>query len=458
MQREGLIEGWHDRRLEPGSDWDDKIRAELECADVILFLVSPDFLSSNYCYDIEVRFALEREARGEARVIPIILREVAWEESVFADLSALPTDGKAVCSAHWHSKDQAFTDIARGLRKLVRKIEDRKSSDRLPRPRPAHLATNLTRFHRKNPHFAGRESTLAELDSLLPIGSGGLVTMFGLGGVGKTQTAIEFAFRRSKSAPTWWLPAEEPTRILTEYCALAPILGIDVRGIGDLTIIARRIRAALEAKEEAWLLVFDNVDAPSDVKELLPSTTTGSVLLTTRNPNFGVLGTTLEIKPWDLTTATRFLASRTRQSEVGADLLAEERGALPLACEQAAAYIVATGTSISEYLALFNERRSELWGEEARHLKDIGERVTVSTVWELSFAKIRESQPAAIDLLNLLSFMAAETVPLRIISQYRWKDTGLLAQAASNILIAILPRLAGFDQCRADALRDDPRQ
>jgi hypothetical protein len=282
--------------------------------------------------------------------------------------------------------------------------------------------------------------------------------MFGLGGVGKTQTAIEFAFRRSKSAPTWWLPAEEPTRILTEYCALAPILGIDVRGIGDLTIIARRIRAALEAKEEAWLLVFDNVDAPSDVKELLPSTTTGSVLLTTRNPNFGVLGTTLEIKPWDLTTATRFLASRTRQSEVGADLLAEELGALPLACEQAAAYIVATGTSISEYLALFNERRSELWGEEARHLKDIGERVTVSTVWELSFAKIRESQPAAIDLLNLLSFMAAETVPLRIISQYRWKDTGLLAQAASNILIAILPRLAGFDQCRADALRDDPRQ
>jgi len=156
MRREGLIEEWHDRRLEPGQHWNREIRGELENADLILFLVSSDFLSSPYCYDVEVRRALERDARGEARVVPIILREVDWEGSVFANLTALPTDGKAVCSAHWRNQDQAFADVARNLRTLVQKIEGRSKPAGSPAASWVNPTTNLTQFHRRNPHLTGR--------------------------------------------------------------------------------------------------------------------------------------------------------------------------------------------------------------------------------------------------------------------------------------------------------------
>jgi len=440
MQREGLITGWHDRRLEAGSDWDHEIRSELEQADLILFLVSSDFMASSYCYDIEVRRALERDATGDARVVPIILREVDWEGSVFTSLMALPTDGKAVCSAHWHSQDEAFTDVARNLRKLVQKIEGRPQSNNSPAAGRAGWNTNLTHFHRRNPHFAGRESVLTNLESLLPSQGGGLATLFGLGGVGKTQTAVEFAFRRCGQALTWWLPAEEPSGLLAEYCTLAPSLGVNTRGISDLKVVARQVRIALELASN-WLLVFDNVDKPTDVTEFLPSSATGSVLLTTRNPNFGVLGAMVAIEPWDRKTAAKFLTQKTKQSDVTAEVLADELGGLPLACEQAGAYIAATGISLSEYLDLFLDRRKELWSEEAQHLSELGRQVTVATVWDLSLAKVGANETGAIELLRLLSFMAAEAVPLRIISQYGQMAAGLLTLAAGKPLF--LNRIVG---------------
>jgi tetratricopeptide (TPR) repeat protein len=149
----------------------------------------------------------------------------------------------------------------------------------------------------------------------------------------------------------------------------------------------------------------------------------------------GALGAALEIKCWDLATAAKFLTHRTMQSSPSAEILADELGALPLACEQAAAYIVATGISLSEYLKLFQAQRGELWSDEERQLRDLGEGVTVSTVWELSLAKIGESEPAAIDLLRLISFMAPEAIPLRVISQHGWMAAGLLPRAAGNALL-----------------------
>src|SRR6266536_4581768 len=117
LQRQGCISTWQDRQIEPSTDWAQDIDEHLETASVILLLVSPDFLASDYCYEIEMKRALERHQRGEARVIPIILRPCDWRTSPFAHLQCLPRDGEAVTT--WQNLDEAFTTIADGLRRVI---------------------------------------------------------------------------------------------------------------------------------------------------------------------------------------------------------------------------------------------------------------------------------------------------------------------------------------------------
>lgn len=117
LRREGLIESWHDRRLVPGEEWDGTIKAELEAADVILFLVSPDFLWSDYCWDVEVTRAMERHAAGKAVVIPVILRPSDWHGAPFGKLQGLPRDARAITK--WPDPDDAFLDVSRGIRRAV---------------------------------------------------------------------------------------------------------------------------------------------------------------------------------------------------------------------------------------------------------------------------------------------------------------------------------------------------
>jgi len=117
MKRQGLIEGWHDRKIVAGTQWKDQIDEHLNSADIILLLVSSDFLASNYCYDIEMVRALERDKAGEAIVIPVILRPCDWTEAPFSKLQALPKDAKPVTT--WANRDEAFLDVARGIRAAV---------------------------------------------------------------------------------------------------------------------------------------------------------------------------------------------------------------------------------------------------------------------------------------------------------------------------------------------------
>ncbi|KUL96507.1 hypothetical protein DK26_06890 [Bosea sp. WAO] len=119
LKRQGLIETWHDRMLRAGDEFDPGIRQELERADVILLLVSPDFIASNYCYDVEMTRALERHRTGEARVIPVILRACDWHPTPFGKLMAAPRDGKPIRS--WPDLDEAFLDVAKKIRDALPK-------------------------------------------------------------------------------------------------------------------------------------------------------------------------------------------------------------------------------------------------------------------------------------------------------------------------------------------------
>lgn len=124
LQRSGFISSWHDRRIMPGDNWKDQIDDNFKQADLILLLVSADFIASDYCYDVEMKMALKRESSGDARVAPVILRACEWREAPFGKLQALPKDGKGVTS--WGNRDEAWNDVATGIRRAVEELRQRR--------------------------------------------------------------------------------------------------------------------------------------------------------------------------------------------------------------------------------------------------------------------------------------------------------------------------------------------
>ena len=124
LRRQLLIDAWHDRKLKAGEEWDKVISANLESADIILLLVSIDFINSKYCFDVELERALERHQSNEARVIPIILRTCMWQQTPFANLQALPKDARAV--SLWPDRDEAYLNVAEGIRQVAQELLSQK--------------------------------------------------------------------------------------------------------------------------------------------------------------------------------------------------------------------------------------------------------------------------------------------------------------------------------------------
>ncbi|MEA2206514.1 MAG: hypothetical protein QOE77_3290 [Blastocatellia bacterium] len=120
MRRKGEIDAWHDRKITAGDNWKNCIDTNLEKADLILLLVSSDFLASTYCYEIEMERAMQRHLAGEARVIPIILRACDWFSAPFAKLQALPTDGEPISS--WPDQDTAYHNVVAGIRQAISQV------------------------------------------------------------------------------------------------------------------------------------------------------------------------------------------------------------------------------------------------------------------------------------------------------------------------------------------------
>ncbi|WP_052890909.1 type ISP restriction/modification enzyme [Thermogemmatispora carboxidivorans] len=117
LQRQGLLATWHDGALLPGSDWRRVIRQQLEQAQLILLLVSPAFMASDYCYGVEMQRALERQRRDQAQVVPILLRPVVWEGAPFAHLQVLPANARPIST--WANQDAAFAEVVGGLRRVI---------------------------------------------------------------------------------------------------------------------------------------------------------------------------------------------------------------------------------------------------------------------------------------------------------------------------------------------------
>jgi internalin A len=126
LKRNGLIEIWHDRKINPSEEWRDKIDENLERADIILLLISADFIASDYCYDVEMKRALERHDSSDARVIPVIVRKVKWTTSPLGKLQGLPKEGKPVKT--WKDRDAAWSNVSEGIEQVVEELRKNRDS------------------------------------------------------------------------------------------------------------------------------------------------------------------------------------------------------------------------------------------------------------------------------------------------------------------------------------------
>ncbi|NVF12736.1 toll/interleukin-1 receptor domain-containing protein [Vreelandella maris] len=128
LKRRGVIEAWHDRAIDVGSELDKEIDEHVRNDDIILLLVSPDFIASDYCFDTEMKIAMERHNSGDAIVVPIIIRPCDWKEAPFGKLMAAPKDGRPVTL--WENQDSAFLDIVDSIKKAIKKVSDKHAVSR----------------------------------------------------------------------------------------------------------------------------------------------------------------------------------------------------------------------------------------------------------------------------------------------------------------------------------------
>jgi Tetratricopeptide repeat len=283
--------------------------------------------------------------------------------------------------------------------------------------------------------LAGREGLLAEVGTRLTAGDDPgplLVALWGLGGVGKTSVAVEFAYQNLAGlGMAWQFLAEDATVLAAEFGELAAQLG--VRGGADVRDPVLSVRAVLTASPKPWLLIFDNVTDMASVSAFLPSAGPGRVLITSQNPNWP--GHAIRVPELDQDVAAVFLASRTGDPDRQAALdLADELGGLPLALEQAAAYTQATGGTLSEYLDLFRHRRAELLtrGEPTGYSK------TVASTWALAFDRLQQTTPGAVGLLQLLACYAPEAIPVRLLLKPRQAIVAQLGEEVAQVLAPLL--------------------
>ncbi len=272
--------------------------------------------------------------------------------------------------------------------------------------------------HFRNLSFTGRVDLLTELEQTNTAAITQAIA--GLGGVGKTQLATEYAYRHAANfALVWWVRAEQELSLRADLAGLAAALGLEEAQAQEQQVAIDAAVRWLESKGTRWLLVFDNVNFPNEVKPYLPQGGDGKVIVTSRyNGDWLGVAKPMQVRVWCKGEAVEFLLKRTNKDEPQAgEELAAELDCLPLALEQAAAYICETGIAILDYLNLYREYHLEVL-EEAKSSQNYHEDTargkeqdTVATTWKLAFANLPEE---AQQFMTLCAFLAPDEIPMSL--------------------------------------------
>ncbi len=376
-------------------------------------VLSPDYLNARYTQP-EWAAAFAKDPTGKQRKLILVrVRDCDVEgllgQIVYIDLCGLGEAAARACLITGVSGERAKPATKPTFPGVIRSVPERPAF-------PGALPPVWNVPHPRNRNFTGREPLLDRLRaSIASSGPAALTAVHGLGGVGKTQVALEYAYRHAGDyTVVWWVRSEEPAQLASDYAGLAQPLDLPQKDAQDQRLIIAAVRHWLEHNPK-WLLVFDNAESPDAVREYLPHGSTGHIIITSRDPNWGSTAEPLNVDVFLRVESIAFLEKRTGQGGDHADALANEMGDLPLALEQAAAYIEAAHSALAEYLNLFQTRREELWKDEK---PPEGYPATVTTTWSLAMTQVQAESPAAADLLNLCAFLDPDEIPLNLFTDH----------------------------------------
>lgn len=443
LSQQSLISLWKENDLSAGSEWQARIMEHLNHAHIILLLISADFMASDACYT-QMEKALERQKTNKVCVIPIILRPVCWEDVAFSHLQVLPFDGEKVKPvSQWPQRDAAYVNIVRGIAAAIEEFKEQKKIRKAAKNAP-HMAklkgnggkaASGRQFRipapiwrvpfKRDPYFTGREDILANLHDMLAHEHTTTITqpsaIHGLGGIGKTHLAVEYAYRyKSEYQYVLWLQADNYETLAADYVAHAHTLKCIEDDIQEQGRAIEAMKRWLESTDH-WLLIFDNANTLRLLDAFLPENMRGHLLITTRASTTGGFARSLEIAKMETEEGAAFLLHRTgllpldlplsaatESDRSTAIAIVQEMDALPLALDQAAAYIDETACLLTDYLETYKKHRAEL-------LKKRGERLThpasVTTTFDMAFKNVQQAHPAAADLLRLCAFLAPDAIP-----------------------------------------------
>ncbi len=423
-----VIQAWDFR---PGSNFVLEMDEGLKEAARMIAVLSPDYISSRFTAP-EWATAFSSDSTGAGRkLVPVRVRE--------ADLSGLLAQIVYVDFVGTHDEAAVCTLLLEGVKQSRAKPAQKpafpgaQTRSIKERPRfPGALPAIWNVPHSRNRNFTGRKDLLSSLRAQLrSCRHSALTALHGLGGIGKTQTAVEYAYSYSGEYQfVWWLRSEDPTTLSGDYALLAAKLGL-AEAAADQQSAINAVKDRL-SKTDGWLLIFDNAREPEEIRPYLPAAASGHVIITSRRPDWRSVANPLPVCTLSPNDAVDFVHKRSGREDADVAMaLVEELGYLPLAIEQAAAYIDEHGGPIADYLDLFRKHRQQILrrGRPSSAYPD-----TVETTWELSIEKVREQSAAGADLLNLCAFLAPDDIPLNIIRDGRDRLPEPLATAAADEL------------------------
>ncbi|HEX8200754.1 MAG TPA: FxSxx-COOH system tetratricopeptide repeat protein [Isosphaeraceae bacterium] len=293
--------------------------------------------------------------------------------------------------------------------------------------------------HARNAGFVGRERLLEQVrlalrpvaDATRTVALTQVQAVHGLGGIGKTQVAIEFVHAHgAEFDAVFWVLANTPKRLASDFAELARVVGLpDATSTTDVNEQARAVRRWLESPESGrWLLVFDNVDEPEHLRGYLPTQPGGLVLTTSRRSHWPPGVRAFEVRELERPASVKLLLERSGQADAAAaDRLAAALGDFPLALAQAAGYLAESGLALATYLDLYRERRAELLQKG-----DPPDGYTLTVFTTLDMAMSRINTPEAEELLGLIACLAPDAIP-RSLLEAAFADPIRLADALAAL-------------------------
>jgi MinD-like ATPase involved in chromosome partitioning or flagellar assembly/tetratricopeptide (TPR) repeat protein len=421
--------------------------AEAQAATRTIAVLSAAYLRSPQASGVWEALGTIDPSGTSRRLIPVRVDETplrgAASERQVVDLTRRDDDQAAEDLLRVFGQSHRWRDIA---------VDATSLGVRYPRTSPT-----VWQVRGRNATFSGRNQVLEDLRATLR-GSGKAVVLpvalYGLGGVGKTQLALEYAHRYMADYDlVWWISAEQRELINSEFARLAEPLGIR---IGDnIAEAVNDVRNALRRgmPYSKWLLIFDNADDPAEVADFIPGGP-GHVLVTSRNPSWSQLATPVEVDVFHREESLEFLQRRVPSlTAEDAYLVADRLGDLPLAIDQAAGWLAATGMTAADYAAELEAQFTATSGHSREN--DLPTEVLVP--FRLSFDRLRERSPAAARLLEICSFFAPEPIALPLL----YSDATLAALTPADphlqdriLLGGLIRDIARYSLARVDRGED----